>query len=97
MASTFPPATLAKLSQLGPPQSAADIAAIAAVGVASAAYLLKGIVWDRPDPYYHVWFERPQLRDGVAADGPKATRNIAQKMEEAVSTFSIDFHAEPGG
>jgi NADPH-ferrihemoprotein reductase len=71
------------LSQLGPPQSIADIAALSALGVASAAYLLRGIAWDKPDPYHHVWFERMGSKDG-ASSGPKATRDIAKKLQETV-------------
>lgn len=97
MAATFPADAISRLAQLPPPQGAADYAALAAVGVASAAYLLRGIAWDRPDPYHHIWFERPSLRDGAVGGGAKATRNIAQKLEESVSQNSnhnIDFCEE---
>lgn len=72
------------LSQLGPPQSIADIAALSALGVASAAYLLRGITWDKPDPYHHVWFERMGSKGGSSSSHPKATRDIAKKLEETV-------------
>ena len=86
MANAFPAdAVFNRLSQLPPPSSVADVAALAAVGVASAAYFLRGIAWDRPDPYRHIWFERPTLKDGASGGGAKATRNIAQKLEESVS------------
>lgn len=61
-----------------------DIAAMAAVGLLSAAFLTKGKVWDRPDPHYYKWFERPQ--EALGAGGvAKATRNVAEKMAEMVS------------
>lgn len=84
---TVPPHLLAQLSKLPPPQTVADIAALTAVAIASAAYLSHGIIWDKPDPFHHVWFERPQLREGGVPSKPQATRNIAQKMKEAVSDY----------
>src|SRR5205814_974851 len=48
----------------------------------ATARLLQGRVWDKPDPYRYIYFERPQeqLR---ANDGlPEETRNVAQKLEE---------------
>ncbi|CAM1501965.1 Fc.00g039490.m01.CDS01 [Cosmosporella sp. VM-42] len=97
MANTFPAdAVLNKLTQLPLPSSVADLAAIAAVGVASAAYLLRGIAWDRPDPYHHIWFERPTLKDGATAGGAKATRNIAQKLEESGKDVVIFWGSQSG-
>lgn len=84
MTNVFTADALARFSQLGPPQTIADIAALSALGVASAAYLLRGIAWDRPDPYHHVWFERMGSKNGTSS-GPKATRDIAKKLEETVS------------
>jgi NADPH-ferrihemoprotein reductase len=87
MTNTFATHAVSQLSQLGPPQTAADVVALAAVGVASAAYLLNGIAWNRPDPYDHIWYQRMEPRGG-AGGGAKATRNIAQKLEESVSEAS---------
>jgi NADPH-ferrihemoprotein reductase len=84
MSNAFATEAFNRLSQLGPPQTIADMAALGTVGIASAAYLLRGIVWDKPDPHHHIWFERMGSKDG-ASSGPKATRDIAKKMEEAVS------------
>lgn len=84
MADIFTTDTLSKLVQLGPPQTAADVVALAAVGVASAAYMLNGVAWNKPDPYDHIWYQRMEARGGAGA-GAKATRNIAQKLEESVS------------
>ena len=61
-----------------------DVAVLGLALVASAGYLLKGIVWDRPDPYHYTWFERPQEKDSAARNLQKETRNIAQKLEETV-------------
>ncbi|KAM0507865.1 hypothetical protein ACHAP8_000067 [Fusarium lateritium] len=83
------------LSQLGPPQSVADITALSALGVASAAYLLRGIAWDRPDPYHHVWFERMGSKSG-ASSGPKATRDIAKRLEETGKDVVIFWGSQSG-
>lgn len=75
----------ASLINLGPPTGAADYAALGVFGAVSAAYLLKGKVWDRPDPYHNLWFEKPQEKDSAGNARAKETRNIAQKLEESVS------------
>ncbi|KAF5242226.1 hypothetical protein FAUST_3419 [Fusarium austroamericanum] len=84
------------LSQLGPPQSIADIAALSALGVASAAYLLRGITWDKPDPYHHVWFERMGSKGGSSSSHPKATRDIAKRLEETGKDVVIFWGSQSG-
>lgn len=36
----------------------------------------------RPDPHYHIWFEKPQQTDANARGTD--TRDIGEKLEEAV-------------
>ncbi|EKJ67875.1 hypothetical protein FPSE_11939 [Fusarium pseudograminearum CS3096] len=84
------------LSQLGPPQSIADIAALSALGVASAAYLLRGIAWDKPDPYHHVWFERMGSKSGSSSSRPKATRDIAKRLEETGKDVVVFWGSQSG-
>jgi hypothetical protein len=38
---------------------------------------------DKPDPYHHIWFEKPQATDANAKGAD--TRDIGQKLEESVS------------
>ncbi|KAF5547984.1 NADPH-ferrihemo reductase [Fusarium mexicanum] len=95
MSNVFTTEALNRLSQLGPPQTIADMAALGTVGIASAAFLLRGIVWDKPDPYHHIWFERMGSKDG-ASSGPKATRDIAKKMEEAGKDVVIFWGSQSG-
>ena len=64
------------------PKSIADVAAIAIFSAIALAYGLRGKAWDRKDPYHHIWFERPQKEGAVLGSTAKATRNIAQKLEE---------------
>lgn len=87
MATVFGRDAVSKLVQLAPPQTAADVVALAAVGVASVAYMLNGVAWNKPDPYHHIWYQRMEARGGTGA-GAKTTRNIAQKLEESVSLTS---------
>lgn len=53
-----------------------------------ALVILSGVLYnffikDKPDPYRHVWFEKPQQTD-VNRKGPD-TRDIGLRLEESVS------------
>ncbi|KAH0011586.1 riboflavin synthase domain-like protein, partial [Aureobasidium melanogenum] len=72
-----------------------DIAAMALVGAASAAYMFKGTLWDKPDPYHYKWFERPQELMGGRA-GAQQTRNIAEKIEETGADMVIFWGSQSG-
>ncbi|KAI5248323.1 cytochrome P450 reductase 1 [Aureobasidium subglaciale] len=72
-----------------------DIAAMALVGAASAAYMFKGTLWDKPDPYHYKWFERPQELMGARA-GAQQTRNIAEKIEETGADMVIFWGSQSG-
>jgi NADPH-ferrihemoprotein reductase len=69
---------------LNKPSGYADYAAITAFSFVFGIYLLKGKVWDRPDPYHHVWFEKPQIAYAAAKSRVRETRNISQMLEETV-------------
>ena len=52
-----------------------------------ALIILTGIFYnvyikEKPDPYHHVWFERPQATEGNAKGAD--TRDIGVKLEESV-------------
>lgn len=58
-----------------------------------ALLLVSGILYnlyfkEKPDPYHHVWFEKPQQTDADRR-GPE-TRDIALKLEESVSLLPLD-------
>ncbi|CAD0038475.1 unnamed protein product [Aureobasidium pullulans] len=72
-----------------------DIAAMALVGAASAAYMFKGTLWDKPDPYLYKWFERPQELMGGRA-GAQQTRSIAEKLEETGADMIIFWGSQSG-
>lgn len=66
------------------PATYSDATALAVIAAASAAYTLRKYTWDRPDPYEHIWYERPQANDAKGA-ATRTTRNIAERLEELVS------------
>jgi NADPH-ferrihemoprotein reductase len=69
---------------LDKPSGYADYAAITAFSFVFGIYLLKGKAWDRPDPYHHIWFEKPQIADAPATTRVRETRDISQKLKETV-------------
>ncbi|THY67301.1 cytochrome P450 reductase 1 [Aureobasidium pullulans] len=97
MATTFPsnPAFNNVFSHLSKNAGLEDIAAMALVGAASAAYMFKGTLWDKPDPYLYKWFERPQELMGGRA-GAQQTRNIAEKLEETGADMIIFWGSQSG-
>lgn len=91
------PELLHELSKYAAPTGVADYAALAVIAGVSAGYLSRGILWDQPDPYYHLNFERPQLKNGgQAANTNKKTRNIAQKLEEAGKNIVVFWGSQSG-
>ncbi|KAI4762072.1 cytochrome P450 reductase 1 [Aureobasidium sp. EXF-3400] len=84
------------LFMLNKPTGYADYAAITAFSFALGTYLLKGKAWDRPDPYHHVWFEKPQIADAAVSDRVKETRDISQKLEETNSKMVIFWGSQSG-
>lgn len=60
-----------------------DCIGLLVILVVTIAYLSHGYLWDKPDPYHHLWFEKPQARS-VVNNLPAQTRNIATKLEERV-------------
>jgi len=55
-----------------------------------ALIILTGIFYnvyikEKPDPYHHVWFEKPQTADANAREAD--TRDIGVKLEESVGCF----------
>lgn len=64
------------------PQTQGDIAACLALAIALGFWLRKP--WDLPDPYQHVYYEKPQLKNGGGNGRAAETRNIAKKLKESV-------------
>ncbi|KAI0432727.1 hypothetical protein F5Y09DRAFT_353245 [Xylaria sp. FL1042] len=96
MASFIKPETFSEILAYGKPQSFLEVVSLAALGIASATYLLKGAPWSRPDPYHNVWYERPQFKDGFQGNRPTATRNIAQKLAQTNQRIAIFWGSQSG-
>lgn len=69
------------------PESVADYVAFITFLAVFCLYVSRGKAWDRPDPLHYMWFERPQLKDGIQKTTNKQTRNVAQRMEELVCNY----------
>lgn len=94
---SIPPELLQEISKYATPTGVADYAALAIIAGVSVGYLSRGILWDQPDPYHHLNFERPQLKNGgQAANTNKQTRNIAQKMEETGKNIVVFWGSQSG-
>jgi NADPH-ferrihemoprotein reductase len=94
----IPPERLQELYKYAAPTGIADYAALAVIAGVSAGYLSRGILWDQPDPYHHLAFERPQLKYGgqTGANANKETRNIAQKLEETGKNIVVFWGSQSG-
>ncbi|KAJ6084094.1 hypothetical protein N7486_010894 [Penicillium sp. IBT 16267x] len=92
------PEILAELQKYATPTGIADYAALAIIAGASVGYLSRGTFWDRPDPLYHLYFERPQMKNGgqSSSNANKATRNIAKKLEETGKNIVVFWGSQSG-
>lgn len=84
------------LHALAQASSIADYVALTIIALAAATSLTHGIVWDRPDPYRHLMFERPQLKHGVQTSSRKETRNIAQKLADSGRKIVVFWGSQSG-
>lgn len=89
---------LEKLTECVIPKTIADFAALGFISLAGATILTQGLVWDRPDLYRKLLFERPQSKNG-AATGPKGKKtkgNIAQTLNETGKKIVIFWGSQSG-
>lgn len=78
------------------PPTALDLAALVTFFLCLFSYLSHGKLWDRTDPYYYTWYERPQQKDGEGIDQRKSSRNIAQHLEEGDHKVVIFWGSQSG-
>jgi NADPH-ferrihemoprotein reductase len=83
------------LQQLKPSSTADGVACLLFL-LSAFGYLTRGRVWDRPDPNYHVYFERPQLKNGGVANSTQSTRNIAERLQEGNYDLVIFWGSQSG-
>ena len=94
----IPSELLQELSKYATPTGVADYVALAVIAGVSAGYLSRGILWDQPDPYHHLAFERPQLKYGgqTGVNTSKEMRNIAQRLEETGKDIVVFWGSQSG-
>ncbi|KAJ5679330.1 hypothetical protein N7462_007574 [Penicillium macrosclerotiorum] len=91
------PELLEEIAKYVVPSGIADFTALAIIAGAGVTFLSRGILWDRPDPYHHLAFERPQLKNGgQVGSSNKETRNIAQKMQETSKQIVVFWGSQSG-
>lgn len=78
------------------PSSAADGLALLAFLFTSLGYLSRGYVWDKPDPDYHIYFQKPQVVEGGSESDNTSTRNIAQRLEQGGHDCVIFWGSQSG-
>ncbi|KAL4807000.1 hypothetical protein BDV18DRAFT_159224 [Aspergillus unguis] len=88
---------MASLLTLQTQPGTADYVALTFLSLVGATFLSRGILWDQPDPYRHLLYERPQLKNGgTAAGGEEVTRNIAKRLEETHSNIVVFWGSQSG-
>ncbi|KAJ9609380.1 hypothetical protein H2200_005707 [Cladophialophora chaetospira] len=90
------PVLLKLLAENLQPTTTADYLALILAAVLGAAYLSRGSLWDKPDPYNYIYFERPQQQSGVAGSQTLVSRNIAQKLSESDKRAVIFWGSQSG-
>ena len=72
-----------------------DVAALAAVTLATAAYATKGFLWAKPDPHAYKLYERPQEQAGAKA-AAQQTKNLAERLEQENADVAILWASQSG-
>ncbi|KAL4903705.1 hypothetical protein BDW74DRAFT_186007 [Aspergillus multicolor] len=89
---------MASLLTLQTQPNTTDYVALTFLSLVGATFLARGILWDQPDPYRHLLYERPQLGkgNGAAANNNQQTRNIARRLEETNSPIVVFWGSQSG-
>jgi NADPH-ferrihemoprotein reductase len=78
------------------PSSTADILALCLSFAIFLGLSTRGRIWDKPDPYYHVYFERPQRSKRDLKGNTSTTRNISQRLREGGHQCVIFWGSQSG-
>jgi NADPH-ferrihemoprotein reductase len=89
------PYLLTRIATSVRPTSTSDAVSLILAVAIGAAYVLRGVVWDKPDPFRYIYFERPQRIDGGAGQ-QRGTRNIAQKLEGSKADCVVFWGSQSG-
>lgn len=73
-----------------------DLAAVIAIIAASSAYISKGSLWAKPDPYRYKLFERPQQLSHGAHARQQQSRNVAERMCQANADIVVVWASQSG-
>lgn len=78
------------------PSTTADVVVIFLLVASSLGYLSHGRFWDKPDPYHHIYFDRPQLTTYDTEDRESSTRDIARKLSKGSYQCVIFWGSQSG-
>lgn len=84
--------TLSQLPQYG---RLDDFAAMAVITTLTVLFLLRGVVWDKPDPFLYKMYERPQEKMGSVKKDAE-TRDVREKMEKVGAEIVIFWGSQSG-
>ncbi|KAL4819013.1 hypothetical protein BDW67DRAFT_173895 [Aspergillus spinulosporus] len=89
---------MASLITLQTQPNTIDYIALTFLSLVAGTFLTRGILWDQPNPYRHLLYERPQLKHGIgtAASNRQQTRNIARRLEETNSPIVVFWGSQSG-
>ncbi|KAL4768956.1 hypothetical protein BDW60DRAFT_225386 [Aspergillus nidulans var. acristatus] len=89
---------MASLITLQTQPNTIDYIALTFLSLVAGTFLTRGILWDEPDPYRHLLYERPQLKHGIGntANNRQQTRNIARRLEETNSPIVVFWGSQSG-
>lgn len=73
---------MAEVLKTESPKSIGDVAALLALAASSAVIFSKP--WARPNPHRHLFFEKPQSKNGNSQGHHRKSRNIATLLDESV-------------
>lgn len=78
------------------PQSSFDLVVMFLLGCAAFLYLTHGLLWARPDPYHHLWFEVPQLTGIARASSQSQTRNVVDHLNQLGKKIVVFWGSQSG-
>lgn len=77
-------------------QTPYDLFAVVCFVIACVAYLVRGYTWDKKDPFAHLYFERPQRKDGSRTAIQQKTRNVATLMQQTDKNVVVFWGSQSG-